>query len=210
MGKAFGNHMVHISSSVRRHFGGKFGISEPGGGGGRGGRGEGGKAEEEEKERRDLHLGKFDTNAQRRLCGEKRGACAGSVSPGSSCGSSRTSLEVSLVPGRTVSALEQQQRRSAPACTAWRSACTETRCFLHGVWRTESAGGSELHYYFTAVRLRGARRGRERLRRGGAARTVGHHTELRGAFCDFTSQRDSCVSSETWCCCCRWTWRFLP
>lgn len=58
-GVGFGNHMVHISSSGRRHFGGKFGICRPG------------EVEEEEveeekrrrrkkeevgeKERRDLH-----------------------------------------------------------------------------------------------------------------------------------------------------------
>lgn len=28
--KAFGDHMIHICSSVRRHFGGKFGICRPG------------------------------------------------------------------------------------------------------------------------------------------------------------------------------------
>lgn len=28
--KAFGDHMVHICSSMRRHFGGKFGICRPG------------------------------------------------------------------------------------------------------------------------------------------------------------------------------------
>lgn len=74
--KAFGDHMIHICSSVRRHFGGKFGICRPGeveereqGEEKRRRRGGGGKRKWKKK-RRGFHWEKFDTNAHRRLCWE--------------------------------------------------------------------------------------------------------------------------------------------